>query len=144
MSWRPCWRKANKTISLAAIVFGACFPQTWPPCPSLVNLKRLIENHQLHNTLLTKLFQWITVDFTSFLSLGLRWRSHQSKFVDSIHATDSCEKSQSTLCRKSLVFSGCSGFLPRGKLTGWVRINTVKKVIYQNCYEDKIVFWLSM
>ena len=40
-----------------------------------------------------------------------------------------CEKSQSTLCRKSWVFSGCSGFLPQGKLTGWVRINTVRKVI---------------
>ena len=23
-------------------------------------------------------------------------------------------------------FPGCSGFLPQGKLTGWVRINTVK------------------
>ena len=30
------------------------------------------------------------------------------------------------LCRKSWVFSGCSGFLPQGKLTRWVRINTVK------------------
>jgi hypothetical protein len=37
-------------------------------------------------------------------------------------------KSQSTLCRKSWVFSGCSGFHPHGKLAGWVRINTVKKV----------------
>jgi hypothetical protein len=50
-------------------------------------------------------------------------------------ATDSCEKvekSQSTLCRrKSSVFSGCSGFLPQGKLTGWVRINIVRKVISQ-------------
>jgi hypothetical protein len=54
-----------------------------------------------------------------------------SEFVGSILATDSCEKSQSTLWRKSLVFSGCSGFLPQGKLTGWVRINTVKKVISQ-------------
>jgi hypothetical protein len=36
------------------------------------------------------------------------------KFVGSILAADSCEKSQSTLCRK---------------LTGWVWINTVKKVI---------------
>ena len=54
-----------------------------------------------------------------------------SEFVGSILATDSCEKSQSTLCRKSWVFSGCSGFLPQGKLTGWVRINTVKKVISQ-------------
>jgi hypothetical protein len=31
-----------------------------------------------------------------------------SEFVSSILATDSCEKSQSTLCRKSWVFSGCS------------------------------------
>jgi hypothetical protein len=30
--------------------------------------------------------------------------------------------------QKSWVFSG---FLPQGKLTGWVRINTVKKVISQ-------------
>ena len=30
------------------------------------------------------------------------------------------------------VFSRCSGFLPQGKLTGWVRINTVK-VIPQFC-----------
>jgi hypothetical protein len=52
-----------------------------------------------------------------------------SEFVGSILATDSCEKSQSTLCRKSWVFSGCSGFLPQGKLTGWVRINIVRKVI---------------
>jgi hypothetical protein len=28
---------------------------------------------------------------------------------------------KSTLCRKSWVFSGYSGFLPQGKLTGWVR-----------------------
>jgi hypothetical protein len=54
-----------------------------------------------------------------------------SEVVGWILATDSCEKSQSTLFRKSWVFSGCSGFLPQGKLTGWVRINTVKKVISQ-------------
>ena len=28
---------------------------------------------------------------------------------------------KSTLCRKSWVFSGYSGFLPQGKLTGWDR-----------------------
>jgi hypothetical protein len=49
--------------------------------------------------------------------------SFTSEFVDSILATDSCEKSQSTLCRKSWVVSRCSGFLPQGKLSGWVRIN---------------------
>jgi hypothetical protein len=32
------------------------------------------------------------------------------------------------LYRTLWVFSGCSGFLPQGRLTGWVRINTVKKV----------------
>ena len=40
----------------------------------------------------------------------------------------SYEKSQLTLRRKSWVFSGHSVHLPQGKLTGWVRINTVKKV----------------
>jgi hypothetical protein len=33
-----------------------------------------------------------------------------------------CEKSQPTLYRKSWVFSGYSGFLPQGMLTGWVGI----------------------
>ena len=42
----------------------------------------------------------------------------------------SCEKSQSTLCRRSWVFCGCSGFLPKGKLTGLVKINTVKVAPY--------------
>jgi hypothetical protein len=40
-----------------------------------------------------------------------------------ILATDSwrsCEKSQSTLYRKSWVFSRYSGFLPLGMLTGWL------------------------
>jgi hypothetical protein len=50
-----------------------------------------------------------------------------SEFVGSILATDSCEKSESTLCRTSWVFSGYSGFLRQGKLRGWVRMNTVNK-----------------
>ena len=54
-----------------------------------------------------------------------------SEFMSSILATDSCEKSLSTLCQKLWVFSGRSDFLPQGKLTAWVRINTVKKVISQ-------------
>ena len=56
------------------------------------------------------------------LKMGLRSEQapFTSEFVGSILATDSCEKSQSTLCRKSWVFSGRSGFLPQGKLTGWV------------------------
>jgi hypothetical protein len=52
-----------------------------------------------------------------------------SEIAGLILATDSCEKSRSTLCRKSWVFSCRSGFLLQEKLTGWVRINTVKKVI---------------
>jgi hypothetical protein len=54
-----------------------------------------------------------------------------SEIVGSILATDSCEKSLSTLCRMSWVFSGRSGFLPQGKLTGWVGINIVSKMISQ-------------
>ena len=53
-----------------------------------------------------------------------------SEILGSILAMDSCEKSPSTLCRKSWVFSGRSGF-QQGKLTGCVSINTVKKVISQ-------------
>jgi hypothetical protein len=33
------------------------------------------------------------------------------------------------LCRNRGFFSGRSGFLPQGKLIGWVSINTVKEVI---------------
>jgi hypothetical protein len=54
------------------------------------------------------------------------------EIVGSILATDSYEKSLSTLYLKLWVFSVCSGFIPQlGKLAGWVRINTVKKVISQ-------------
>ena len=71
----------------------------------------------------------------SWLGVSVAQLSEQapftSEFVGWILATDSCEKSQSTLCRKSLVFSGRSGFLPQGKLTGWVRINMVRKVTSQ-------------
>ena len=42
--------------------------------------------------------------------------SEQARFISEIVglilAKDSCEKSQSTLCRKSWGFSECSGFLP--------------------------------
>jgi hypothetical protein len=31
-----------KRIWLAVIIFGACFPPTWPPCLCLINLKGLI------------------------------------------------------------------------------------------------------
>ena len=44
--------------------------------------------------------------------------------VGPILTTNSCEKSESTLCRKSCVFSGRSASLPQGKLTGWVRVFT--------------------
>jgi hypothetical protein len=54
-----------------------------------------------------------------------------SEIVGSILAidscVDSCEKCLSTLCRKSWVFSGRSGFLPQGKLTE--NITIVVKII---------------
>ena len=65
-----------------------------------------------------------------FSGAVVRASAFTSEFVGLILATDSCEKSLSTLCRKSWVFFKRSGFLPQGKLKGWViRINTVKKVI---------------
>ena len=43
----------------------------------------------------------------------------------------SCENSMPTLCRKSWVFSGHSGFSPTGKVGWWVKIkiDLVRKVI---------------
>jgi Sec7-like guanine-nucleotide exchange factor len=58
----------------------------------------------------------------AFVSKSSEQAPFTSEFVGSILATDSCEKSRSMLCRKSWVFSGCSGFLPQGMLTcrvGW-------------------------
>jgi hypothetical protein len=69
------------------------------------------------------------------LGASVAQSSEQAPFISLMEglilATDSCEKSQSTLCRKSWVFFGRSGLVPQGKLTGWVRINTVKKIISQ-------------
>ena len=52
--------------------------------------------------------------------------SEQAPFTSEL---ESCEKNQSMLCQKSWVSSGRSCFLPQGKLTGWIWINTVEKVI---------------
>ena len=67
--------------------------------------------------------------------MELRCRSCQSnkapfmtsEIVGLILAMDSCEKSLSTLCQTSWVFSGDSSFLPQGKLG---RINIVRKIIF--------------
>jgi hypothetical protein len=48
--------------------------------------------------------------------------SLSENFLNATRTQSSCEKSKkATLCRKSWVFPGYSGFLPQGKLTGWVR-----------------------
>jgi hypothetical protein len=48
--------------------------------------------------------------------------SLSENFLNATRTQSSSEKSKkSTLCRKSWVFPRCSGFLPQGKLTGWVR-----------------------
>ena len=48
--------------------------------------------------------------------------SLSENFLNATRTQSSCEKSKkSTLCRRSWVFPGYSGFLPQGKLTGWVR-----------------------
>jgi hypothetical protein len=76
-------------------------------------------------TLYLRLYMW------SSMAQSSEKAPFTSEFVGLILAMDSCEKSQSSLCRKSWLFSGCSVFFPQGKLTGWIRINTVKKVISQ-------------
>jgi hypothetical protein len=60
-----------------------------------------------------------------------------SEIVGYVFATDSCEKS----CLHSAESCGFSpgapvSFLPQGKLTGWVRINIVRKVILQFCKDS--------
>jgi hypothetical protein len=69
------------------------------------------------------------------LTLEIDWRSRQSKrlFVASILATvyGLMWKESLNAPPKVVGFPGCSSFLPQGKLTGWVRINTINKVISQ-------------
>ena len=103
---------------------------------------------QKHNYNRTKVTMSVRIMYKSYslvaiiLKLGYLFSISQSseqapftsEIVGSILATDSREKSQSTLFRKSWVLSGRSGFLRQGKLVGWVRIkdmNTVMKVISQ-------------
>jgi hypothetical protein len=74
---------------------------------------------------------YILLYYWASVAQSLEQAPFTSEFVGSVVATDSCEKSQSTLCRKSKIFYGSSGFLTQGKLIGWVRINIVKKVISQ-------------
>ena len=59
-----------------------------------------------------------------------KWLAHlpficsrpSENLLNATRTQSSCEKSKkSTLCRKSWVSPGYSGFLPQGKLTGWVR-----------------------
>ena len=54
--------------------------------------------------------------------------SEQEPFTSEIVGSILATEVRSTLCRKSWVISG---FLQQGKLTEWVRLNTVRKVISQ-------------
>jgi hypothetical protein len=70
-----------------------------------------------------------TLSYGASVTQSSEQASFTSEIMGSILATDSCEKSRSTLYRKSWVLSECSGFLPQCKLAGWwVRMNTVRKV----------------
>ena len=44
---------------------------------------------------------------------------------------------KSTLCRKSCVFSGYSGFLPRVNLAGWVRL--YGPTVFGICCDDPAI-----
>ena len=63
--------------------------------------------------------------------------SEQAPFTSEI--VGRYKRSVNALTKQSWVFSGCSGFLPQGKLTGcMVRINTVKKVYYHAQFLNKV------
>ena len=102
------WTSRIEGPSLKASKFYLYFSSTW--IPLYLQLSDVAQRRQ--SELLSPLRSWV-----QFLLL-----------YDSCHL---CDKNQSTLCQKSWVFSGCSGFLPQGKLTGCVRINTVRKLISQ-------------
>jgi hypothetical protein len=70
---------------------------------SAQNPKKIEQNHNRQSKRLSPLRSWV----------GFSLRTH---------AWHLCEKSQSMLYRKSWVFSGYSGVLPQGMLTGWVEI----------------------
>ena len=78
----------------------------------------------LHLYGLTSIWAW-----NILTAKGLRWLSRLSDVLPPLRSwVRPCiehliarGKSSSKLCRKSWVFSG---FLPQGKLTGWVRINS--------------------
>jgi hypothetical protein len=59
-----------------------------------------------------------------------------SEIVGSILAAGTREKSPSTLCRKSWVFSVYSDFLPQGKLTGWA------DPFHRSCDPWWVIKWL--
>ena len=67
--------------------------------------------------------------------LGLRWRSRQSKRLSPLRSwvrfslrTHVKRVSQRSAESRGFSPGAPAGFLPQGKLTGWVNINTVKKV----------------
>ncbi len=62
------------------------------------------------------------------VALSLEQAPFTSEIVGSILATNSGEKSLSTLS-KVVAFSGYSGFLPQGESTGWVVINIISIII---------------
>jgi hypothetical protein len=69
---------------------------------------------------------------------GLRWCNHQSNLWDGFRSRCRVmilmrKEPKSTLCRKSWVFSGYSGFLPQGMLTGWVGINPPNWPFHRSC-----------
>jgi hypothetical protein len=102
-----------------------------PPC--LVELKpawfpygRKDWNQSKYNILeLKMIYMWFSGQVVSALAFHLWSRRFKPQWE--LSQCDSnpvlmWKESKSTLCRKSWVFPGYSGFLPQGKLTGWVRL----------------------
>ena len=94
-------------------MFNNLFPTVWLRCSAI----SVESYHFMYVYILSSKLQGGSVAQSS------EQAPFTSEFVGSTLATDSREKSQSTLCRKSWISSGCSGFLAQGMLTGWVGIS---------------------
>ncbi len=75
------------------------------------------------NTCYSKTHNMLVILHGISMAESFEQASFTSEIVGLILAAVSHEKSLSTLCRKSWVFSRHSGFLPQGNLRGWVRMS---------------------
>ena len=110
----PRWRVAfGPACSFHPKCYGQIETLNPPLIPVRLRSKLINEKHVYYSA-----SAWFF--HTVFGMLGLRHSKRLRSWVR--FSLTPHVKSESTLWRKSWVFSGCSGFLPQGKLTaGWVK-----------------------